>query len=316
VLAGVAGTRAGWESIPNAVRSSVEHRLGRGVARAHSQEHGFSPALASRLTLTDGRRVFVKAIGPDHESGAPGGQEIYRREAAIAAGLPATVPAPRLLDVWEVTGWVVLAFEDIEGGHPACPWRDDELDRVLDAMTLLGGALTPSPVPAPPAEIPGGVSHWDLLAADPTLLDGLSELDPWIRANTERLADVASPTGPAFQGSTLLHTDIRADNILLTSSGVVFVDWPHARIGAPWIELLWFLPSVAMQGGPDPDDLFWSHPAADGADRAAVLAVLVGIAGFFVFGATQPPPPGLPTLRRIQLAQGIEAVAWLRQFMD
>jgi RIO-like serine/threonine protein kinase len=29
-------------------------------------------------------------------------------------------------------------------------------------------------------------------------------------------------------GTTLLHADIRADNVLLTGGGVVVVDWPHA----------------------------------------------------------------------------------------
>ena len=173
----------------------------------------------------------------------------------------------------------------------------------------------PNPLQAPPADIPGGHIHWGRLATDPARLERLPGLDPWIGANLDLLADIEVASGPAFHGTTLLHTDIRADNILLTADGPVFVDWPHAQVGASWIDLLWFLPSVAMQGGPDPRDVFWDHPVARGADPVSVRSVLTGIAGFFIREATQPPPPGLPALRQFQLAQGVEAIAWLRQMV-
>jgi len=129
------------------------------------------------------------------------------------------------------------------------------------------------------------------------------------------LAELESRCEAASRGDTLVHADIRADNILLTDDRVYLVDWPHARIGAAWLDLVWFLPSVAMQGGPEPDELFWSHPLAAGADRGDVLAVLAEFAGFMIEGATQPPPPGLPALRGFQLAQGRPAIRWLKRTM-
>jgi hypothetical protein len=94
---------------------------------------------------------------------------------------------------------------------------------------------------------------------------------------------------------------------------VFFVDWPHARVGAPWLDLAYFLPSVAMQGGPLPDEVFWGHPLARFAQRQDVSSVLAGLAGFMIHSATQPPPPGIPNLRSFQLAQGQQAVRWLRK---
>lgn len=96
----------------------MEARLGASVVSATTSEMGFSPALAARVTLDDGRQVFVKAIGPDHLSGAPGGQDIYRREARIAGQLPDAVAAPQLLSSWEGSDWVVLVFEAVEGRPP------------------------------------------------------------------------------------------------------------------------------------------------------------------------------------------------------
>ncbi|MFI7404394.1 aminoglycoside phosphotransferase family protein, partial [Streptomyces sp. NPDC049541] len=40
---------------------------------------------------------------------------------------------------------------------------------------------------------------------------------------------------------------------------------------------------------------------------------LAALAGYFVAHALQPPPPGLPTLRAFQRAQGDTALAWLRR---
>jgi aminoglycoside phosphotransferase (APT) family kinase protein len=119
----------------------------------------------------------------------------------------------------------------------------------------------------------------------------------------DRLADLEAGWPRAAEGSTLLHTDLRADNLLLTPTRVVAVDWPWASVGAAWIDLLLLLPSVAMQGGPDPEPTFAAH---------AVTAALAAWAGFLVEGSRQPPPPGLPTVRAFQHGQAVVAMEWLR----
>jgi hypothetical protein len=93
----------------------------------------------------------------------------------------------------------------------------------------------------------------------------------------------------------------------------VVVDWPHARIGAAWVDIVFLAPSVAMQGGPDPATLFARHPASHTALPEAVTAVIALMAGFFTWSALQPPPPGLPTLRVFQEAQGSIARRWLAE---
>jgi hypothetical protein len=68
---------------------------------------------------------------------------------------------------------------------------------------------------------------------------------------------------------------------------------------------------VTMQGGPPPED-FMSRFDMSGVSPAALDAVLCTIAGYFAVTALEPPPPGLPTLRAFQAAQGRVAIAWLR----
>jgi hypothetical protein len=304
------GARVPWEAVPESVRRAVESDLGSRVVEATTQPGGFSPGCAARLRLDDGRSVFVKAVGSEPNPDSPG---FHRREAQVAAALPPETPAPKFLVAHDDGDWVALVFEDVEGHEPEMPWRRDELDRVLVALTDLSRALTPAPIDAPPlterySELFQG---WRLLQAEAP-----EGLDHWAAGRVGALAELEARWEEASTGETLLHADIRADNILLTDDRIVFVDWPHVSLGAPWVDLLAFLPSVAMQGGPKPWELFDDHPLARDARNEDVDAVLAALSGFFVQRATLPPPPGLPTLREFQRAQGAESLAWLRRRLD
>jgi aminoglycoside phosphotransferase (APT) family kinase protein len=301
------GERLAWEALPGEIRAAIEQRLGAPVARAVTRPGGFSPGLAARLELDDGRRVFAKAVGPEPNPDSP---ELHRREVAIAAALPPETPAPRFFFSVEHESWVALVFEDVDGREPEMPWLEDELARVLDALTDLAGALTPPPLQAPTAskaydELFRG---WRTLAAE-----GGAGIEQWAAERLDELAELEAHWGEAAAGRTLVHGDVRADNILLTAERVVFVDWPHACVGAAWLDLLLFLPSVAMQGGPRPWEVFDAHPLGQDAPSEAVVPVVAALAGFFLQRCMLPPPPGLSTLREFQRGQGIEALAWLRR---
>jgi hypothetical protein len=99
----------------------------------------------------------------------------------------------------------------------------------------------------------------------------------------------------------------------VTGDGVVFVDWPHACVGAPVFDLVAWAPSVELEGGPPPEDLLALSGAGSAVERDAIAPLVAAFAGFLVRHSLQPPPPGLPTLRPFQAAQGSVAVAWLRR---
>lgn len=302
--------RLGWDELPDHLRSAFTDHMGAHVVGEDRQSGGFSPGLASRLVLDGGRRAFVKAIHPDRD---PHAVELYRREARIAAALPAHVPAPALLWTYDHDGWVALAFTDIDGHHPAQPWCRADLERVVAALADLATQLTPAPLATVPLieDLAENFSSWRRLAADPASA-GLERLPAWAREHLGLLAEVEAGWDKGASGSTLVHSDLRADNLLLTPERVWVIDWPYAATGAPYMDLLLFLPSAAAHGV-DPEQVWRSSPLAAGADADAVTAVIAAIAGDYLTQALRPVPPRIPTLREHQRAKGEAALAWLRR---
>ena len=308
------GVRLNWQDIPAPLRTTIEQELGSPVVHVDSQTSGFSPGVAARLQTASGRRVFIKALGPEPN---PGSREFHRREARNMAAMPASAPVPRML--WWLddaeTGWVVLLFEDVDGWQPAQPWRTDELNRVLAAMIELSASMTPAPLRPPvvgtaPEAFMNHLSGWWRLKTFGDD-DQFAQLDEWTKRHIDELAQLEEQAYTAAAGDTLLHFDIRADNVLLTDEKVWFVDWPHAHVGAAWVDCILFAPSVWMQGGPPPDDFLVQHPAYRAADPGSITAVIAAVAGFFTWQSLQPPPPGLPTVRAFQAVQGTVTRKWL-----
>lgn len=302
-------TRLRWAEVPGQVRAAAESALGAAVTADAPQAGGFSPGLASRLMLADGRRVFAKAISGGQNPRSPG---LYRREIEVARALPARVPAPRLRWSYDDGDWVMLVFDDVDGVMPATPWRQEEFSRVMAALERLAEVLTPAPAGAVPVagDLAENFRSWHVIAADPALA---GRLGGWERANLPRLADLESRWQDAAQGETLLHADLRADNLLLTpDGGVMVVDWPYAVAGAAWADALLFLISAGADGGADPAGAWESFGPARSADPAAADAVLAAAAGDFTLQSLLPPPPNLPSLRGHQRCKAAAATGWLR----
>jgi Phosphotransferase enzyme family len=303
-----AGVHLPWADVPLPVKAWAA-ALGGGEPTGVFDLHGgFSPGAAARLDCPRGT-VFVKAVGEELNPESPA---LHRREAVVSGALPLLPAVPVLLDVYDDDGWVALAFEAIEGSVPQHPWDRAELDRVIRALEDVHAALTPSPadhLASAQRYFRNFFGGWAELAAT----SDLPELDPWCREHLPRLVELEARWPEAIAGRTLCHGDIRSDNILIGSAGPVFVDWPHAAVGNPVFDLVAWAPSVVLEGGPRPEELLAAHGPSRSADPDVVSALLAAISGFFVSHSLRPPPPGLPTLRAFQAAQGEVALAWLRR---
>lgn len=303
-------SRLPWEHVPVAVRDAVASRLGSAVVVATNQTGGFSPGVASRCVLADGRRCFIKAVSSEQNPDSP---LIHRREADVASRLPASVPAPRLWTVVDDGEWVVLVFDDVEGVQPELPWS---LGAVGATLAALDDLATPASSDRAFVDLPtfadrhrSSFAHFRLLAGGDERID---RVDDWTRRHLAVLAELESEWEAAADGVALLHSDVRADNLLIREDGsVVLVDWPHACTGAPWIDKVCFLPSVGLDGGPSPVEVEATCDPFRGIEPDLVDRVLVGLAGYFTVHGLAPDPPGIPTVRAFQRAQGTVARQWL-----
>lgn len=309
------GLRVGWKQVPEPVQTAIEGVCGARVVQAWTQPGGFSPGLAARVRCENGARFFVKAVSADANPDSPG---LHRQESQILAALDPLItgrhlPIPRLYGVVEWPPWIALVLEDVAGRQPTLPWQAGELQQVVAVLDQLADALTPAPLEVPTVgeRLGREFTGWQTLATTA----GRDRLDPWSRRHLDQLAEVETHWAQHAAGDTLLHADIRADNLLIASQGPVVVDWPWACRGAAFVDLVLFAPSVTMQGGPPPADLIASSRSCRAMGREALTALVCAAAGYVTEHSLQPPPPGLPTVRAFQAAQATIARRWLAELI-
>jgi hypothetical protein len=194
----VALSRVAWDELGDEVRAAVAARTGR-LLDVQMAGEGMNSPIAFHLTTLTGR-VFLKGLHRDHR----GGVEAQQREAAVnpyVAHLTA-----RILWQAEVAGWHLLAFEHLPGRH--ADYHPDAHDlpqvvRLIDQLTA---------TPPPPHDVP-------------------------VRQAGQRWAAYLPPGAEELlDGTTLLHTDLSPDNVLVDGDTARLIDWAWPTVGAPWID--------------------------------------------------------------------------------
>ncbi len=303
--------RPSWADLAPAVRAAICSLAGSDVIRARSAGTGFTSGFASRLDLADGRQVFVKAASASADAAL--GWHItasYREEIRKLRGLPAGVPAPRLMWWWDddIDGdrWVVLGLQFIAGRPPRRPWRSDELAVVVDTLTATAPALATAPaelsLPSFVTEF-GDVEQWANRVVE---RDGTSAwLDHVIALGRESLH--------LCSGTAMAHLDLRDDNILLSPEGRVWIcDWNWPLRAAPWLDLVTLLIS-AHGDGLDVDTLVTVHPLTAGVSPRAVDAWLAILWLYFTAAKERPVPANSPHIRDHQLWYDEVTRDWLER---
>ena len=288
--------RLEWVHLPPAVRRAVERKVGSEVIEAEPRTGGYTPGLACVLTCADGSRLFLKAASTKAQ---PGSARAYQVEGRKLRSLPPGMPAPRLKWSAEVDDWVMLAIEYVDGQAPARPWTHTELAAASDALLEAARMLTPAPGL-------GLETFADEFAAYPAYWDSLGHL-----AHAEQAAGLARRFAEVTAGETLVHTDVRDDNLLVRPDGsVVVCDWNWPVVGAPWIDSLLLL--IGPRGdGLDVDAHIAAHPLLADVPAESIDILLALVAGFFLKSSADPVPPSSPWLREVQWWQGEVCWQWL-----
>ena len=262
----------------------------RPVAFESEPTGGYTQAIRRVVRFGDGGTAFVKAATDDLTA------TWLRAEIAVYRGLRASfMPAVFAVDDDEPP---LLVLEDLRHGHWPPPWRPGDADRVRRALDAVHGAAPPPGLGAL-ADFRSDLDGWWQVAALPAPFLGLGLCSAdWLEAALPEL--IAAESAAELAGDDLCHLDVRSDNLCLFPERVVFVDWNHACRGNGEVDLIGWLPSLAVEGGPPPDAL---APAADPAHVAM-------LAGYWAWRAPQPPPAPGSRVRLIQRAQLEVALPW------
>lgn len=286
-----------YDQPPLDLRERIDGLLGRETEVFASVEGGYTAAGRWTVTTTDGVSLFVKA-GLDGQTAEwlRAEREIY--ESLQAAFLPA-------LAAWDDDGVEpILILEDLRDAHWPPPWSDTQVTSVREVLSELHGLTVPG-LTRKLSDMPGLADGcWRAVAMDPEpfLSLGLASR-PWLDDNLPALLNAEQFVDLDATGK-LLHMDVRSDNVCFTGGQAKLVDWNHACLGNPDVELGSWLPSLHAEGGPRPEELL---------DDPAIAAK---ISGYFAARAGLSGSSRSHRLRHVQLAQLRAALPWAQRALE
>ena len=292
--------RLGWVHLPPTVRTAVERKLGSTVIDSVSCDAGYTPGLASVVTCADGTRHFLKAASTKAQKVSA---DAYRIEARRLRTLPPSVAVPRLQWTIEAEDWVVLAIEYVEGRAPLRPWTADDLAACSRMLVEAAAALTPAPglgVPTYAEELGSWADLWTTRLAH--------------LPHAAECAALAARIGEVSAGETLVHCDVRDDNLLLGHDGaqVWLCDWNWPVRGAAWIDSLILL--IGPRGdGLDVDGHIAAHPLLADVEPEHIDVLLAHLLGYFSASADLPRVSNSPYLRTVAAWQRDVLLRWLAE---
>jgi Phosphotransferase enzyme family len=277
------------------VAETVRIAAGRDPARwQRSAGGGYTPAERWLVEFTDGTRAFAKVGTVDRVA------EWLKRERRVYAEIEGPF-IPRLVG-WSDEPVPALLLEDLSEAHWPPPWDRRLVERVL--ATLDAVAAAPCPDWATPTdELAELLSGWSEIASDPEGFLGLGLVTrPWLDSALPSLLAHDHPAD--LGGDALLHFDVRSDNICFTADRTLLVDWNWISRGNPLFDVAAWLPSLAFEGGPSPEEV---------CPEAGVFSA--ALAGYFCSQAPLPGIPDAPHVRRVQLDQATTALPWAARWL-
>ena len=101
---------------------------------------------------------------------------------------------------------------------------------------------------------------------------------------TRRPAALADRLLRAHGAATLIHGDLRGDNLGFDGDRLVLIDWDLAAAGTPTVEFAWYLAHSARRIDATHDEIEADHRTAQGAELDAVEAELGMVSGLVQYG--------------------------------
>lgn len=267
----------------------ISAATGKTVTDIRTVQRGYTPAQRMIFSFSDGSSLFAK-IGTNEFTSGWLRNERHIYESLIGSFMPS------YLGFDDDEMFPILLLADLSDAYWPPPWDDERIQQVLDSLEKVWQSSLPDlPLLSENTRLLDG---WHQVAEDPKpfLSLGLASAD-WLDKVLPRLVAIDGPS--TVHGDSLLHLDLRSDNMCIVNNHAVFIDWNNVCIGNRDFDLGAWLPSLEMEGGPAPETILPMH-----GEIAGLLS------GYFAARAGLPRIPNAPNVRMIQLTQLKSALPW------
>ncbi len=210
---------------------------------------------------------------------------------------------PKMI-AWEYGEYPILVLEDLSKGHWPPPWTSGQIQKVFDTLKKLAEIKIEGDFDSL-SNFKKELTGWQKISQDPKGFLGLGLVSPeWLEKTLPTLIKAESEI--KLEGDSLVHTDIRSDNICFVGDKTIFIDWNWTVKGNPMFDVVAWLPSLYAEGGPTPWSFNINEPE-----------LIVALAGFHAFSACQPANfKGAEAIRALQLKFLKVYIPWVMKTLD
>jgi len=300
-----------WQQVPKVVRQQVESALGAPVRRAARVWGGYSPTPSFRLALADGRRAFMKGT---YRATNEFATAALHAEIRIYTELGALIGdwMPPFYGSFQHQDWHVVLLGDV-GPKSAPPWTTATARNVARALAHFHQSSLGQPIPTwleqPADYLP--TEQWEQASVESDGLQQIAGLAPdatdealaWLTMASPAITAMLNQPALRHEPYAILHGDLRSDNLRFARGRLYLFDWPAIVAGRPEWDIVVFAQTVAVEGGPAPEQILRWYADVAPVDAAAVDTAIAWWLTFFARRAWQTEIPGLPRLRRFQRQQ-------------
>jgi hypothetical protein len=256
--------------------------------RRAAEDRGMSDTAARWIVGDGGKSAFVK-VGATALT-AEWTRAEHRNYAALDGWF-----LPRMLGFEDDGERPALALEDLSEATWPPPWTDQRIEAVLGALAAVRETTSPQHLRG---QVVDWGQTWRAVDENPGPFLSLGLCSPtWVEDNLPAL--IAASDDAPLAGDSLAHMDVRSDNLCFRDGRAILIDWNHAGVANPDLDIAAWLPSLHAEGGPPPEAIL---PASPG--------LAAWVAGYFCSHAGEAELPEAPHVRPLQLRQARTALPW------
>jgi len=296
-----------WSEVPRELKHALERILGGTIADAAVAWGGYGPSATFILRTSDERKFFCKGTHPGFTDL---GKTAFLNELSYYSSIPELAEfGPAFRGVAQHAEWHLLVLDYVERTIEVPPWTDETFRGAIKMLARFHSGM------------PASARRVLPIAEEQTDFMALYKAEGgWksIASEDQRAEFLALFNDNAAAARSWVHHDVRSDNLLFREADQpLLIDFPYLAYGPTLMDVAFFLPSVAGEGGALPADGLrryeqMSYFRFEARDVAVTVAT---VAGFFAARAGQRDLPDLPRLRWVQKLQLFPSLTWLSELL-